>query len=49
MPAKVMLEVARFKPGKRRRLKFVARQRPELLQQVLGSLIFQITTMIRKA
>lgn len=33
--AKIMLEVARFTPGKRRRLKFLTRQRPELLHEVL--------------
>lgn len=33
--AKVMLEVARFRPGKRRRLRLLALQRPELLQEVL--------------
>ena len=33
--AKVMLEVARFRPGKRRRLRLLALQRPELLREVL--------------
>ena len=35
MPGKVMLEVARLRPGRRRRVKFLATQRPELLQEVL--------------
>ncbi len=33
--ARVMLEVARFRAGKRRRLRLLALQRPELLQEVL--------------
>ena len=33
--AKVMLEVARFRPGKRRRLKFLASQRPDLLRELM--------------
>jgi hypothetical protein len=40
--AKLVLEVARVKPQKRRRIKFLAQKRPDLLQRLRDSgLIFE--------